>query len=344
MTQNIQLSSPFSFPGEIPKWDAHFRLTCTFTITEFFWSCRKCYKTRYSLEKGRGSPSERYCSPSYLLASTRIIQFHLLPFLELASSRAYQSPQVSYFLSVVPLQELFSREKSASLYNLVLSREAAWLLVSNQEESKADFLRDLLQCCCFSSALPEPFASCSLSEPLPRAATHSSDCPGFQMQGVLRAPAGFSRARYHGSLRCSGNPNHSSDVYGSSVSLGQARPGSFANHFSELCLHKPSGESTREDYYTAALALEQESRIRERRQDVNPSSPGAPRYDNPLPRRRAPGTAPSPFTHRDPSAGHRKASPPAAVLRSAALSSAAPRRPPDLPAVALRSAGTAPAL
>lgn len=70
MTQNIQLLSLFSFPGQIPKWDAYFRLLCRFTVAESCWGCRKWYKTQYSLEKGRTFPSGKYSSPCYLSIAT----------------------------------------------------------------------------------------------------------------------------------------------------------------------------------------------------------------------------------------------------------------------------------
>lgn len=113
MTQDIKLLSLFSFPGEIPKLDAHFRLIHRFTIAESFWSRRKWCKIHYSLEKGWTFPSENYSSPCYVLASTtearRSIQFCLLPSLELAASRAYQNPQISYFFSIVALLGFSSR-------------------------------------------------------------------------------------------------------------------------------------------------------------------------------------------------------------------------------------------
>lgn len=53
MTQDILMLSRFSFPEQIPKWDAYFRLLRRFSIAEGCWGCRKWFKTHYSLKKGR---------------------------------------------------------------------------------------------------------------------------------------------------------------------------------------------------------------------------------------------------------------------------------------------------
>lgn len=186
----------------------------------------------------------------------------------------------------MPLPELSSREMSASLDNLVLSREAAWLLVRNQEQSKADFLPDLLKRCFFSSALPEPFASCSLSKPLPGLPWLSH---ATSIKSTCRTPKGS--VPWQSQMLGKPKPLF---WHARQQSLPWARRGSFANRFNELWLHTPCGESTREDYYTAALALEQESRIRERKQDVSLSSP---RHHNPCPAEESPAQlrAPSPI-------------------------------------------------
>lgn len=129
MTQNIQLLSLFSFPGQIPKWDAYFRLLRRFTIAESCWGRRKWYKTHYSLEKTSTFPSGKYSSPCYLLISTtearRSVWFHLLPPLELAAATADQIPLISYFFlhldspgtllkrqAAAPLQQGFAEESS----------------------------------------------------------------------------------------------------------------------------------------------------------------------------------------------------------------------------------------
>lgn len=104
------------------------------------------------------------------------------------------------------------------------------------------------------------------------------DCPGFHMQGVLRASVGLPRARYHCSLRCSGNPNHSSDVHGSRVFLGQDRGVLLIISVRSVCTCHVG--KAREKTTTPQLW-----RWSRKAGHGSLSSPGAPRHHNPPPRK-----------------------------------------------------------